>query len=172
MFAYSLSTHLRKTTVTDTLSRSDLLQTQGLKMFSISSFHSVCKNQRFLWVTSCDDLIYRAYLFQAHVQSTWAGPEFLCCCLDSTSQIENNPAVRMFNQEHHWHLGITIKIQPCICVASFYFPQTSPFLSLFFLIPTVGRGAIPHLLNEVYKRRNEAEGWVGSSGTWPIVGFV
>lgn len=109
-------------------------------MSSISSFHSACKNQRFLWVMYFDDLIYCVYLFQAHVQSTWAGPEFLCYRLDSISQIGNNPAVRMLSQEHHWHLGMTIKIWSCIGIISFYFPQTSAFLSLFYLIPIVGMG--------------------------------
>lgn len=85
-FTHSLCTHLRNPAVAggaDISSRSDLLQTQGLKMFPMASFHSACKKQRFLWVTYFDDSIYRVFLFQAHVQSTWAGPQSSHCCSGS-----------------------------------------------------------------------------------------
>lgn len=123
------------------------------------------KKQRFLRVTYFDDLIYRVYLFQAHVQSTWAGPEFLHCHLDPTFQIGNNPVVGMINREHQWHLDMAVKMWSCIWVALFSFPQTSAFPSLFFLIPIVGMEAVPLLLHGVYKHKREAEGWVGSSET-------
>lgn len=81
----------------------------------------------------------------------------------------------MFNEEHPWHLGTALKMWPRIRVVSFYFPQTSAFLSsffFFFLIPIVGMGTIPPLLHGVYKCRHEAEVWVGSSETRHAVGFI